>query len=107
MRKLFTSESVTEGHPDKLCDYISDSILDAYLKLDSNLFNKNSEKGYDDQSIYILHYPNATKAAVSFGFGALYDSKYDILHKCNTQNGSSGGPILKLSTNILFVFPIL
>ena len=36
MKKLFTSESVTEGHPDKLCDYISDSILDAYLELDSN-----------------------------------------------------------------------
>lgn len=35
MRKLFTSESVTEGHPDKLCDYISDSILDAYLEQDS------------------------------------------------------------------------
>lgn len=34
MRKLFTSESVTEGHPDKLCDYISDSILDEYFKLD-------------------------------------------------------------------------
>ena len=28
----FTSESVTEGHPDKLCDYIADSILDEYLK---------------------------------------------------------------------------
>lgn len=33
---LFTSESVTEGHPDKLCDYISDSILDEYLKQDSS-----------------------------------------------------------------------
>ena len=32
----FTSESVTEGHPDKLCDYISDSILDEYLKQDEN-----------------------------------------------------------------------
>ena len=31
---LFTSESVTQGHPDKLCDYISDSILDAYLEKD-------------------------------------------------------------------------
>ncbi|MBI0583911.1 MAG: methionine adenosyltransferase [Methanomassiliicoccus sp.] len=31
---LFTSESVTEGHPDKLCDRISDSILDAYLAQD-------------------------------------------------------------------------
>jgi S-adenosylmethionine synthetase len=36
MRKLFTSESVTEGHPDKLCDYISDSVLDACLEQDKN-----------------------------------------------------------------------
>ncbi|MCI8309959.1 MAG: methionine adenosyltransferase [Clostridia bacterium] len=36
MRKLFTSESVTEGHPDKLCDYISDSVLDAYFSQDPN-----------------------------------------------------------------------
>ncbi|MBO5478622.1 MAG: methionine adenosyltransferase [Clostridia bacterium] len=36
MRKLFTSESVTEGHPDKLCDYISDSVLDACLAKDPN-----------------------------------------------------------------------
>ncbi len=34
MRRLFTSESVTEGHPDKLCDYISDSILDSYFAKD-------------------------------------------------------------------------
>lgn len=33
---FFTSESVTEGHPDKLCDTISDSILDEYLKQDEN-----------------------------------------------------------------------
>lgn len=35
-RYLFTSESVTEGHPDKLCDLISDSILDACLQQDEN-----------------------------------------------------------------------
>ena len=34
MKRLFTSESVTEGHPDKLCDLISDSVLDACLKED-------------------------------------------------------------------------
>ena len=33
-RRLFTSESVTEGHPDKICDAISDSILDAMLEQD-------------------------------------------------------------------------
>lgn len=36
MRKLFTSESVTEGHPDKMCDQISDAILDAILEKDPN-----------------------------------------------------------------------
>lgn len=36
MRRLFTSESVTEGHPDKMCDQISDAILDAILKNDPN-----------------------------------------------------------------------
>ena len=34
MRKLFTSESVTEGHPDKICDQISDAVLDAILEQD-------------------------------------------------------------------------
>lgn len=36
MRKLITSESVTEGHPDKVCDQISDAILDECLKQDRN-----------------------------------------------------------------------
>ena len=34
MRKLFSSESVTEGHPDKICDQISDAVLDAILEKD-------------------------------------------------------------------------
>ena len=34
MRRLFTSESVTEGHPDKICDQISDAVLDAILAQD-------------------------------------------------------------------------
>ena len=36
MKNLITSESVCVGHPDKMCDLISDSILDAYLKQDKN-----------------------------------------------------------------------
>ncbi|MGL5378643.1 methionine adenosyltransferase [Clostridium sp.] len=36
MRRLFTSESVTEGHPDKICDQISDAVLDSILAKDSN-----------------------------------------------------------------------
>ena len=34
MKKLFTSESVTEGHPDKLCDAVSDACVDAILSQD-------------------------------------------------------------------------
>jgi S-adenosylmethionine synthetase len=36
IKKLFTSESVTEGHPDKICDQISDAVLDAILEKDPN-----------------------------------------------------------------------
>lgn len=35
-KRLFTSESVTEGHPDKICDQISDAVLDAFLAADPN-----------------------------------------------------------------------
>ncbi|MGD2217561.1 MAG: S-adenosylmethionine synthetase N-terminal domain-containing protein, partial [Gemmatimonadales bacterium] len=35
-RRLFTSESVTEGHPDKVADQISDAILDTIIEQDSN-----------------------------------------------------------------------
>ncbi len=35
-KKLFTSESVTEGHPDKICDQISDAVLDAIIAQDEN-----------------------------------------------------------------------
>lgn len=36
MKRLFTSESVTEGHPDKICDQVSDAILDEILSKDPN-----------------------------------------------------------------------
>ena len=36
MKRLFTSESVTEGHPDKICDQISDAVLDAIIAADPN-----------------------------------------------------------------------
>ena len=35
-KHLFTSESVTEGHPDKICDQISDAVLDAIFEKDPN-----------------------------------------------------------------------
>ena len=70
-----------------------------YLELDDNLFNKNSERGYNEESIYILHYPNGLNTSVSFGYGIEVVNEFDISHKCNTEPVSSGGPILNLSTN--------
>ncbi|MBD51006.1 MAG: methionine adenosyltransferase [Euryarchaeota archaeon] len=62
MDYLFTSESVTSGHPDKLCDFISDSILDACLELDPNarvaveVFVKglDADKNFDERSYIII-----------------------------------------------------
>ncbi|DAC36395.1 MAG TPA: methionine adenosyltransferase [Candidatus Poseidoniaceae archaeon] len=54
--ELFTSESVTSGHPDKLCDAISDTIVDACLAVDSNarVAVETLVKGSPDKSIIVL-----------------------------------------------------
>ena len=56
MTYLFTSESVSEGHPDKLCDNISDSILDACLRIDSRarVAVETMVKGMDEKSFIIV-----------------------------------------------------
>ena len=56
MTYLFTSESVSEGHPDKLCDKISDSILDACLKIDRNarVAVETMVKGMSEESYIIV-----------------------------------------------------
>jgi len=56
MTYLFTSESVSEGHPDKLCDNISDSILDACLQIDrgARVAVETMVKGMDEKSFIIV-----------------------------------------------------
>ena len=49
---LFTSESVTEGHPDKICDQISDAVLDAVLREDSR-GRVACEAMVKDQAVYV------------------------------------------------------
>ena len=44
MSYIFTSESVSGGHPDKVCDQISDAVLDAYLAEDPEIYLKISKK---------------------------------------------------------------
>ena len=48
---------------------------------------------------YILQYPDAKEAAVSYGIGIEKISEYEIKHLCNTKNGSSGGPIINSITD--------
>ena len=80
--------------------YDNDDIQNInYLEIDNNLFKRNSELEYEDRSIYILHYPMGNEVKVSYGYGIKEKNKNNIIHKCKTANGSSGSPILNLSTN--------
>ena len=53
---LFTSESVASGHPDKLCDAISDAIVDACIRVDRNarVAVETSVKGGNEKGIILL-----------------------------------------------------
>jgi len=61
---LFTSESVTLGHPDKMCDYISDSILDACISHDPNA--KVACESAVKNSMCMVFGEISTSATVSF-----------------------------------------
>ena len=61
---FFTSENVTSGHPDKLCDYISDSVLDACLSQDPN--SKVACESSVKNSICMVFGEVHTKAEVNF-----------------------------------------
>ena len=56
MTYLFTSESVSEGHPDKLCDMISDAILDECLSIDpgARVAVETMVKGTDSRSYIFI-----------------------------------------------------
>ena len=55
-KRLFTSESVTEGHPDKICDQIADAILDEYMKRDTirDIGYDNVEYGFDCDNCNVI-----------------------------------------------------
>ncbi|ALD66722.1 methionine adenosyltransferase [Spiroplasma cantharicola] len=64
MKKLFTSESVSEGHPDKICDQISDAILDECLKQDSN--SKVACETFVTENYLLIGGEITTKAVVDY-----------------------------------------
>ena len=81
---LFSSESVTSGHPDKLCDAISDAIVDACLAIDSNarVAVETCVKGKSDRGLIVLagevslngHVPDYEAIARQAGAGIGYTS---------------------------------
>lgn len=90
-RHLFTSESITEGHPDKICDQIADSILDAALAQDPNSKMAVECTIKDD---FVLIYGEAqTDAVMDYEKIALdtireigYTETYHVLVKVNRQS---------------------
>lgn len=88
---IFTSESITEGHPDKICDLISDTILDEALKVDSDSKMAVEATIKDD---FILIYGEAnTKAKLDYEKIAKktikdigYQEDYEIKIKVNIQS---------------------
>lgn len=61
---FYTSESVTEGHPDKLCDYISDSILDECLKQDEN--SRVAVETFASKNLIVIAGQITTNAVIDF-----------------------------------------
>lgn len=61
---FYTSESVTEGHPDKLCDYISDSILDECLKQDEN--SRVAVETFASKDLIVIAGQITTNAVIDF-----------------------------------------
>ncbi len=95
---FFTSESVTSGHPDKVCDLIADSILDEALRQDPNSHMAVEATIKDD---LILVYGEAgTTAAIDYEKIALgvmkeigYDEEYHVMVKVNKQSSEINGAV--------------
>lgn len=92
MRHLFTSESVTSGHPDKMCDLISDSFVDAALKDDPNS-HMAVECTIKDNFVFIYGEAN-TKAKIDYAKIAKETIKEigyqeEFIIKVNVNNQSS------------------
>ena len=77
-------------------DYIKD-----YLEIDKNIMIKDYIKKYNNESIYLLHYPENEKL-VSYGIiKGIMEDKYNFIHLCSTEAGSSGSPILNYENEVI------
>ena len=79
---------------------LNDDIIKA-MNLKKNEIIANYKNLYENESIYIVNYLKGENIVVSYGLLGLIKSEYEINHKCNTDKGSSGAPILSLKDNKL------
>ena len=67
-----------------------------FMEIDEKIFLEESNALYNENhSIYIIQYPKGNEASVSYGIIKSIDG-YNISHKCSTESGSSGSPIINL-----------
>ena len=69
-----------------------------FLELDDGIFKEKSQEFYKGKSIYNISYPKNESVSVSYGILNNLDEN-KMIHKCSTDNGSSGSPILNLKNN--------
>ena len=99
MRRLFTSESVTSGHPDKVCDLVADYILDEALKVDAESHMAVECSIKDD---FILVFGEAkTNAEIDYAKVAKrvlkeigYQEEYEVLVKVNKQSSEIDSAVI-------------
>lgn len=100
MRKLITSESITEGHPDKICDKISDRILDTALKADKNS-KMAVEATIKDELIFIYGEAKTTanvdyeKIAKEVLLDIGYTEEYKVITKVGVQSAEINNAVDK------------
>ena len=70
----------------------------SFLEIDEQIF-QNEPKNYENKSVYIIHYPNGIESHLTFGLINVIENNYDISHSCQTEPGSSGGPIINSKGN--------
>ena len=80
---LFTSESVTEGHPDKMCDAISDAILDACMEQDP--MSRVACETASCTGFVLVTGEITTKAHVRYSCNCSKDSKRDRIQRCKNR----------------------
>ncbi len=100
MKYLFTSESVTEGHPDKICDKIADKILDSALVQDK--YSKMAVEATIKDDLILIYGEAKTKAKLNYeeiAKGVLkdigYDEEFNIMTKISEQSVEINSAVMK------------